>query len=132
MSTISCSSYHPVWSRPQEPRNSATASAAATSVNRRDAGTRNQHCEGDKGEEPGDVEVEPVRQHDLEADQDGGCERGELQDRLPARQESDQHCSGDEEYLEHLLDDVEVRHARGVVLAPAPERERRVAVELEA
>src|SRR6187397_3025850 len=114
MSTISCSSYHPVWSRPQETRNSATASAAATSVNRRDAGTRNQHCEGDKGEEPGDVEVEPVRQHDLEADQDGGCERGELQ-------ECDQHCAPDKEHLEHLLDDVEVRHARRVVLAPAPE-----------
>src|SRR5687767_9690423 len=108
MSTISSSSYQPVWSTPHETRNSAAASAAATSVNRRDAGTGREHGEGDKGEEPRDVEVEPVRQHELEADQDGGGERGQLQDRLPARHERNQQGSGDDEHLEHLLDDVEI------------------------
>src|SRR5688572_14476036 len=131
MSTISPSSYHAVWSRPQETRNTAAASAAATSVNRRDAGTGREDGEGDEGEEPGDVEVEPVRQHELERDQDGGGERGELQDRLSPRHESDQHAPRDDEHLEHLLDGVEVRHARGVVLPPTPDREGRVAVELE-
>ena len=36
------------------------------------------------------------------------------------------------EHLEHLLDEVEVGDAGRVVLPPAPERERRLAVELEA
>src|SRR5687768_12954442 len=123
MSTISPSSYHAVWRRPQETRNRTAASAAATSVNRRDAGTGREHGEGDEGEEPGDVEVEPVRQHELEADQDRGGERGELQDRLAARHERDQHSAGGHQDLEHLLHHVEVRDARSVVLAPTPERE---------
>src|SRR3990170_1988306 len=123
MSTISPSSYQAVWSRPQETRNKAAASAAATSVNRRDAGTGREDGEADEGEEPGDIEVEPVRQHELERDQDGGGKRGELQDRLPPRHERDQHGARDDEHLEHLLDGMEVRHAGGAVLAPAPHRE---------
>src|SRR5687768_16868204 len=126
MSTISPSSYQPVWRSPQEARNRAAASAAATSMNRRDAGTGEEDGEDDEGEEPGDVEVEPVGQHELEADQDGGRERGQLEDRLPARHERDQHRAGHDEHLEHLLDGVKVRYTRSVILAPAPEREGRV------
>src|SRR5918999_5585067 len=52
----------------------------------RDEG-RGKHCEGDEGEEPRDVEVEPVRQHELEADEQGARERGELERCLGAGEE---------------------------------------------
>src|SRR5918995_5386326 len=132
MSTISASSYGPVWSAPHESRKSVAAAAAASSVNLRGAITPVEDGEGDEGEEPGQVEVEPVGQHELEPDQDRGGERGELQDRLLARAEGDEQRTADEEHLQHLLDDVQVGDAASVVLAPAPDRERRVAVELEA
>src|SRR6187551_3056172 len=99
---ISSSSYQPVCAMPQETRKSAAAAAAASSVNRRGAGTGRQEREGDEGEEPRDVEVEPVRQHELEADQHGGGERGELEDRLPPRHERNEQRAGDEKDLEHL------------------------------
>src|SRR5918995_5017103 len=107
MSTISPSSYHAVWSSAHETTKSAAAAAAASSVNLRFAITPVEDGEGDEGEEPGQVEVEPVGQHELEADQDRGGERGELQDRLAARHERDQHCAGGHQHLEHLLHDVE-------------------------
>src|SRR5918995_6155743 len=116
MATISLWSYQAVWSSPQETTKSATASAAATSVNRRDAGTGREHGEGDEGEEPGDVEIEPMRQHELERDQDGGRECGELQDRLPARHKRDQQRPGDDEHLQHLLDRMQVGYAGRSVL----------------
>src|SRR5918995_1248278 len=132
MSTISPSSYHAVWSSAHETTKSAAAAAAASSVNLRFAITPVEDGEGDEGEEPGQVEVEPVGQHKLEADQHRGGERGELQDRLLPRDEGDEQRAPDDEHLEHLLDDVQVGHAAGTVLAPAPDREGRVSVELEA
>src|SRR6185369_7205986 len=39
---------------------------------------RREEGEGDEGEEPRDVEVEPVRQHDFEADEKRGREGGYL------------------------------------------------------
>src|ERR671911_168512 len=132
MSTISPSSYQAVCSAAQASRNSSAASAAASSVNLRGGVTSVEDGESDEGEEPGDVQIEPVRQHELEADQDGGGERRELQDRLPAGHEREQHRARGDEHLQDLLDDVEVGHPRCAVLAPAPDRERRLAVELEA
>src|SRR4249919_2455973 len=132
MSMISPSSYQAVCNIAQESRNSTAAAAAASSVNLRGAVTSVEQCEGDEGEEPRDVEIEPVRQRELEADQERGGDRSQLQDRLTARHEGGQDRSGDDEHLQHLLDDVQVRDAGGVVLAPAPDREGRVAVELEA
>src|SRR5215218_4729892 len=129
---ISPSSYQPVCSSPHESRKSAAAAAAASSVNRRGAVTVGEEDEGGEGEEPGDVEVEPVRQHELEADQDRAGQGRQLQDRLPPRQESSCHRSRDDEHLEDLLHHRQVGNARGVVLTPAPDRERRLAVELEA
>src|SRR5688500_19840498 len=127
MSTISPSSYQAVCSAAQASRKSPAATAAATSVNLRGGVTSVEQGEGDEGEEPRDVEVEPVRQHELEADQDRGRQRGQLEDRLPPRDEGDEERARDEEHLEHLLHGVQVRHAGGAVLPPAPERERRLA-----
>src|SRR6187399_1227607 len=132
MSTISPSSYQAVCSTAHERRKTAAAAAAASSVNLRGAITSVEQCEGDEGEEPWDVEVEPVRQYKLEADQDRGGERGELENRLLPRHERGQDRTGDDEHLHHLLDDVQIGDPGGVVLPPAPDRERRVAVELEA
>src|ERR687897_292208 len=110
MSTISPSSYQAVCSAAQASRNSSAASAAASSVNLRGGATSVEAGESDEGEEPGDVQIEPVRQHELEADQDGGGERRELQDRLPAGHEREQHRARGDEHLQDLLDDVEVGH----------------------
>src|SRR6186713_1446270 len=108
MSMISPSSYQAVCNIAQESRNSAAATAAASSVNLRWAITSVEQCEGDEGEEPRDIEIKPVRQHKLEADQDRGGERGELEDRLLPRHERGQDRAGDDEHLHHLLDDVQV------------------------
>src|SRR5918995_2732287 len=132
MSTISPSSYQAVCSAAQASRKSPAATAAASSVNLRGGVTSVEQGEGDEGEEPRDVEIEPVRQHELEADQDCGGEGGELQDRLPAGHEGEEHRARGDEHLQDLLEDVEVGHALRPVLAPAPDRERRLAVELEA
>src|SRR5262245_60092593 len=91
-----------------------------------------QHDEGDEREEPRDVEVEPVRQRELEADQHGGGERGELERRLAARDEVAGDRPRDEERDRDLLERAEVGDPCRVVLAPAPDRERRVAADLPA
>src|SRR5215207_1830307 len=132
MSTISPSSYQAVCSTPHDTRKSPAAATTASSVNRRGLVTPVEDREGDEGEEPWDVEIEPVRQHELESDQDGGGQRSELQDRLAPRQERDEHGACDQEHLQHLLDDMEVGHTFRVILAPAPGRERRLTIELEA
>src|SRR5215207_4969313 len=132
MSMISPSSYQAVCSAAQASRKTPAATAAASSVNLRGRVTTVEHGEGDEGEEPRDVEIEPVRQHELEPDQDCGGEGGELQDRLPTGHEREEHRARGDEHLQDLLEDVEIRHALRPVLAPAPDRERRLAVELEA
>src|SRR5919201_2087235 len=115
----------PTWSSPQEtvrrtsPR--ATASAArpasaggnelsdlALTLGTRAGGlgldgaphNRRKHREGDEGEEPRDVEVEPVRQHELEADHERSRERRELERVLRPRDEEDGDRGGDDGPLE--------------------------------
>src|SRR3954470_9201288 len=139
--------YQPQWSSVIETRKSPAAPTRsrrgsvdadqllATTLKRRAdvggqrLGDRREHGEGGEREEPRQVEVEPVRQHDLEAEQQRGGERGELERRLAARDEVDGDRSEQERDLEHALQQVQVGQAR-VVLPPVPERERRLAVDL--
>src|SRR3990170_4414410 len=152
VSTISRPSNGPTWSRPKEPRKRATASATAAPVRRpsdrrsgqlsdlaitrrshrllRPADGRGEEREGDEREEPGDVEEEPVREDDLEADEEGGGQRGELERRLTPRHERDDHGRCEDDGFQRRLERREVRVAG--VLVPVPERERRVAAELPA
>src|ERR671931_533462 len=138
----------PTWSSPQEtvrrtsPR--ATASAArpasaggnelsdlAFTLGARLGGLgldgappgRGEDREGDEGEEPRDVEVEPVRQHELEADHERSRQRCELERVLPPGDEEDRDRGGDDGPFEPGLDVMQVREAR--VLVPVPDRERR-------
>src|SRR5580765_1842557 len=83
-----------------------------------------QQGERDEGEEPGDVEVEPVRQNELEADQKRAGQGPKLQRRFDPGEECRGDCTDDEKTFEHPLDDVEVRNPACVVLRPVPERER--------
>src|SRR5438128_12417644 len=95
-------------------------------------GTGCQHDERGEGEEPGDVEVEPVREGELEADQDGRGQRGELERRLAAGDEVAGDRPGHEQSDDDLLEPAEVGDSGRVVLPPAPDRERRVAADLPA
>src|SRR3954451_14145641 len=81
-----------------------------------------QQGEGGEGEEPRDVEIEPVRQHELEADQQRGRERGELQLVLHSRHEVEEERAEQKQHLERRLHVVEVGKAR--VLVPVPDGER--------
>src|SRR5688500_900543 len=100
MSTISSSSYQPPCTPAQAPRKTTQAASAARLVNRRDAITRAQHGEGDEGEEPGDVEVEPVREHELEPDQDRAGQGRELERRLVPGEEREGERAGHDQHLE--------------------------------
>src|SRR5688572_13324786 len=128
MSTISSSSYQPRCSTAKEPTNSRAAASVAALVNRVDAITSAQQGEGHEREEPRDVEIEPVREHELEADQHGRGEGRELKRRAPPRHERERERAHDDQHLEHLLHEVQVRDSRGPVLAPAPEGERRLSI----
>src|SRR5205807_6141458 len=66
-----------------------------------------QHDERDEREEPREIEVEPVRQNELEADEQRRGQRGELERRLAARQEVDRNRAHDEQAFEHALDQVQ-------------------------
>src|SRR5262245_29824569 len=63
-----------------------------------------QDDERDEGEEPGQVQVEPVRQHELEADQQERRERGQLADALSSRYEVDGDRGDYEQHLKGSLD----------------------------
>src|SRR4051812_38191706 len=139
--------YQPQWSSVIETRKSPAAPTRsrrgsvdadqllATTLKRRAdgggqrLGGRREHGEGGEREEPRQVEVEPVRQHDLEAEQQRGGERGELERRLAPRDEVDGDRAEQQRHLEHPLQQVQVGQA-GVVLPPVPERERRLTVDL--
>src|SRR5439155_27060297 len=143
---------NPRWSTPQPTRNSTVAASAATTAIQASAGrdqlacraitrsrllrpppsARRQDDEGDEREEPGDVEVEPVRQGQLEPHEHGGGQSCELQGRFPLRDEVARERAHHDEGDNHLLEPAEVRDAGCVVLAPAPDRERRVAADLPA
>src|SRR5262245_66646672 len=103
---IRCSVKNPRWSTAHATRNSAHATSAAAKAKPASAGrdelalsvvmrghslhartAGGQHDEGHEGEEPRDVEVEPVGQRQLEADQDGCGESGELEWSLAPRDE---------------------------------------------
>ena len=64
-----------------------------------------EHRDRGEAEEPRDVRVEPVRQAELEAGEERGRERGELERRLVARHERDDESARDEQALQHVLDD---------------------------
>src|SRR5438094_5287219 len=81
-------------------------------------------------EEPRDVEVEPVRQHELEAEQQHAGQRRELERRLAPRNERERDGREHEEHLEHTLREMQVGQSLCVVLLPVPDRERRVARDL--
>ena len=73
-----------------------------------------------------------MRQRELEADQERGGQRGELERRLAARHEVAGDRTDREQSDQDLLGKSEVRDPRSVVLAPAPDRERRVPAHLPA
>src|SRR6266540_2082085 len=145
VSTIWPRSNQPWWIPIHEPTKTASATAAAAALTNGD-GFRNsliddrhrlghrlcrrQRRVGDEGEEPRDVEVRPVRQHHLESEQEDAGQRRELQRRLPPRNHSEDERRSHEERLEEPLHDLKVRDALRVVLAPVPDRERRLATEL--
>ena len=83
-----------------------------------------------EGEEPRDVEVEPVRQDELEADQQRAGQRGELERRLPPREEGGRDRAERRAATSSTCWSQAQVGQPGVVLAPVPERERRVAVDL--
>ena len=93
---------------------------------------RQQQREQDEGQEPRDVEVRPVGERELEADEHGSAQRGELERALAQRDRRDDAGEREDADLEDHLHDVEVRDPARVVLAPVPRREGRVAVELVA
>src|SRR4029450_7488771 len=89
---------------------------------------RREDGEGHEREEPGDVEIEPVGQDELEADENRGRERAQLDHVLPSRDEVDRDGGHEEDDLEPCLDVVQVREAR--VLVPVPDGEGRAPSEL--
>src|SRR6185503_1154013 len=91
---------------------------------------RREEGEGDEGEEPRDVEVEPVRQHDFEADEKRGRESCHLELVLHARDEEHRERAEEEQHLQAGLEMVEVGVAG--VLVPVPDREGRRARQLPA
>src|SRR6478609_5075824 len=118
---------NPRWSTPQPTRNSAHATSVAAKAKPVSAGRNelavsvvmrrrslyapaagNKHDEGDEGEEPRDVEVEPVRQRELEADQDGRGQGGQLERRLAPRDEVAGDRARDEQRDRDLLKRAEV------------------------
>src|SRR5688500_18324280 len=115
---------------PHATRNRSTASAVRARAGVR-AVTGEQREDGE-GEEPREVEVEPVRQHELEGRDQRRGQRRELQRRLPARNERCGERTGEHERLHDLVRKVEVRYAARVVLPPVPDREWRLAPELPA
>src|SRR5713101_1897124 len=78
-------------------------------------GRRRERRVRDEREEPGDVEVEPVRQHELEAEQQDARQRGELKRRLAPRHERERNGREHDERLEHALREMQIRQSLRVV-----------------
>src|SRR6188472_8604 len=93
---------------------------------------RQEQGEQDEREHPGKVEVEPVREAELDREQHRGRERGELERALLPWDDGDDPCERDRGHLDDGLERGEVRDPACVVPPPAPDRERRRPVELEA
>ena len=97
---------------------------------RRESHRNGKGHEGDEGEEPGQVEKEPVGQHQLETDQQSCGQRRQLAHRLSSRHEVHADRAGHKQNLQAPLHQMQVRIARAVLL-PVPDRERRMATDLE-
>src|SRR5207244_412496 len=69
---------------------------------------------------------------ELEARDERGGERSELERGLLPRDERDDERAGHEQRLEDGLHEVQVRNPARVVLPPVPERPRRLAADLPA
>ena len=63
------------------------------------------------GKNHGEVEVEPVRQHELEADQHRARQRGHAERRAAAREPRERERADDEQHLQHALHEVQVGNA---------------------
>src|SRR5438132_12262078 len=93
------------------PTNRATATSAAATTCPSAGRLRLRICtttgceegERDEGEEPRAVEIEPVRQHELEADQQRGRESRELERRLAAREARERDRAQHEPPLQAVL-----------------------------
>src|SRR6266511_452013 len=93
-------------------------------------GRNGQQGDGGEGEEPRDVEVEPVREDELEAEEESGGQGRKLERRLAPRPEVDGERADQEQSFEHQLQDVQVGDAARVVLPPVPYREGRLPPDL--
>ena len=82
---------------------------------------RQEEPEQDERKQPGQVEVEPVCQRDLERDEHRSGERRELDGALPSRKDGDDKRQHDRGHDQDRLDEAEIRDPLGVVLPPAPE-----------
>ena len=71
-----------------------------------------------------------MRENDLEADQEGAGQRGQLQRCLRARQERRDQGAEYEQALENPLNDMQVGDSARVILRPVPERERGLTIDL--
>ena len=91
--------------------------------------SRREQREGDEGEEPGEVEVEPVGRGRARSRQQEGRQRGQLERRLATRVEAHGDRGTRSRIFSTGLRQREVGIAR--VLGPVPDRERRVTAELE-
>ena len=69
-------------------------------------------------------------QRELEPDEHGGAEGGQLERRLPTRDDGDDARKREHAHLQHELNGGEAGDPARVVLPPVPGRERRVATEL--
>src|SRR5260221_7698690 len=113
-----------------------TASATTSAASRLSSSfnnvllSRKEERERDERQRPQEIEVEPVREHDLEPEQDRGGQGSQLERPLPARDEGNEERECGRATLEDPLDEMEVRQPARVVLAPIPERERGVPVDL--
>src|SRR5512133_2675195 len=87
-------------------------------------GRRRERRVGDEGEEPRDVEIEPVCQHELEAEQQHAGQSSELKRRLALRKKGECEDGYDEQRLQEALNQLQVGQPPGVVLPPVPDRER--------
>jgi len=65
-----------------------------------------------------------VGQRELESDEDGRRQRRELDRALPPRDEREHRRERNRKEGDDGLEEAEVRDAAGVVLTPAPDRER--------
>ena len=94
------------------------------SVRADDVLAREEQREQDEREHPGKVEVEPVREAELDREEHRGRERGELERPLVPGHDGHDPGERDRGYLDDGLERRQVRDPARVVRPPAPDRER--------